>query len=50
MEAIVNGSGYPFTDLLMKIKLFLKITRLIVDNAKQQISKAVDKEKEFFTM
>jgi hypothetical protein len=37
-------------DLLTKIKLFLKITRLVIDNAKIHAQNAYGKEQEFFTM
>lgn len=37
-------------DLLTKIKIFLKITRLVVQNAKEEIQRASGKEQEFFTM
>ena len=39
------------TDILMKIKLFLKISRLVVENSKESILESKsDREREFFTM
>ena len=37
-------------DLLTKIKLFLKITRLVIDNAKTHAQTTSGREQEFFTM
>jgi hypothetical protein len=38
-------------DLLIKIKLFLKVTRLVVENAKQALAECKsEKETEFFSM
>jgi hypothetical protein len=39
------------TDILMKIKLFLKVSRLVVENSKECITESKsDREREFFTM
>lgn len=41
----------PDTELLMRIKLFLKITRLVVDNSKSALEEVKsEKEAEFFSM
>jgi len=40
----------PPADLLLKTKLFLKITRLIIDNSKSSAEMNFDKQKEFFRM
>lgn len=37
-------------DLLTKIKLFLKITRLVIENSKSQAQNRLGREQEFFTM
>jgi len=39
------------TELLIKIKLFLKITRMVVENSKDALDECKsEKEKDFFTM
>ncbi len=44
-------SGIHDNELLVKIKLFLKITRMVVENSKLAIDSCKsEKEKEFFTM
>lgn len=46
-----ENMNLPDGDLLVKIKLFLKITRLVVENAKATVADCqTEKEKEFFTM
>ena len=47
----VEKNGPPDKEVLLKIKLFLKVSRLIVENAKSalEISKS-EKESEFFSM
>lgn len=37
-------------NLLLKNKLFLKITQLIIENANESLKNAENKQKEFFTM
>jgi len=45
-----NKLEKPPTEILLKTKIFLKITRLIIDNSKNSIEKSNDKQKEFFKM
>ncbi len=40
----------PQTEILLKTKIFLKITRLIIDNSKISVENSGDKQKEFFKM
>jgi hypothetical protein len=52
LSIVENYQSSKFTevDLLTKIKLFLKITRLVIDNAKTHAQNTTGKEQEFFTM
>lgn len=45
-----QSNKFTEVDLLTKIKLFLKITRLVIENAKIFAQNANGKEQEFFTM
>ena len=46
-----ENRGLLGKDLLMKIKFFLKVTRLVVENAKIALGECKsEKEREFFTM
>jgi len=38
------------TDLLLKFKLFMKVNRLIIENANQSVRNSTNKQKEFFNM
>jgi len=38
------------TEILFKTKIFLQITRLIIENAKSSVEKSSEKQKEFFKM
>ena len=50
-EGINNKNGdYFINDLLTKTKLFLKISRLVIENAKKYIETKTEKVKEFFSM
>ena len=40
----------PSTEILLKSKIFLKITRLIIDNAKISVENSDKKQMEFFRM
>lgn len=40
----------PATETLMKLKIFLKITRLIIDNSKFSMENSSQKQTEFFKM
>ncbi len=40
----------PATEILFKTKIFLKITRLIIENSKASVENSNDKQKEFFKM
>jgi hypothetical protein len=40
----------PPTEMLMKTKLFFKITRLIIENSKNSVENSSEKQKEFFKM
>jgi hypothetical protein len=52
LSTVESYHSYKLTeiDLLTKIKLFLKITRLVIDNAKSQAQITNGREQEFFTM
>ena len=45
-----NSCKITEVDLLTKIKLFLKITRLVIENSKSQAQNTQGREQEFFTM
>jgi hypothetical protein len=49
VESFEDTKG-PLCDHLTKIKLFLKVSRLVVDKAKTQIENSKGKEQEFFIM
>jgi len=40
----------PPAEILLKTKIFLKITRLIIENSKTSVENSNDKQKEFFKM
>lgn len=45
-ENLINNN----LEFLTKIKLFFKITRMVVENAREQIKIGTGKENDFFTM
>lgn len=48
--SLFENSDNNCMETLSKIKLFLKITRMVVENAKEQIKVGKGKENDFFTM
>jgi hypothetical protein len=46
----IENDKDPSCEVLTKIKLFLKISRLVVEKAKAQTETSKGKEQEFFTM